>query len=57
MYSIACFGRRRGKRGRVLGPERDLKMGQLNLGKGTGRMGIRNHVREADIPSKGSFPV
>jgi hypothetical protein len=56
MYSIACIaGKEKGKRGRALGPGKDLKMGQLTLGKGLARMGIRNHVLEEAIPSKGPF--
>jgi hypothetical protein len=54
LHSIACIGRKRGKRGWVLGG-RNCKMGQLTLGKRPARIGICNHIRRASIPSKGSF--
>jgi hypothetical protein len=55
MYSSACVGGKKGKSGRVLGPERALKIGQLTLGKSPAILGVRNHVREAALPSQGSF--
>jgi hypothetical protein len=40
MYSIACIGRKREKRGWVLGPERTFKIGQLTLGKRSAKAGV-----------------
>jgi hypothetical protein len=54
MYSVA-FGGKRGKREWVLGTGRDLKMGQLTLGKRPAGMVICNQGRKAAVPSKGSF--
>jgi hypothetical protein len=53
VYSVACIGEKRGKRGQVLGWVGGPKMGQLTLGKRPARMGIRNCVQGATIPIKG----
>jgi hypothetical protein len=53
MFSIACIGGKRGKRGQVLGQGRDPKMGQLTLGKEPAETGICNHVGEAAMSSNG----
>jgi hypothetical protein len=45
----------RGGRGDGCWGGRDLKMGQLTLGKRSARMGIHNHVCRAAIPSKESL--
>jgi hypothetical protein len=55
MYSVACVGGKKVKRGRVLGLGKDLKKGQLTLGKGPATMGIHKQVQGAAIPSKKSF--
>jgi hypothetical protein len=52
---IACIGRKRGKCGEGRGWQglsEGLKNGQLTLSMGPARMGIRDYVQGATIPSK-----